>query len=57
MAGCFHLTAFYDFISLFVVLKGPSEIFVLLVNRGIGILINLILSFPNSLASKHYFLQ
>ena len=40
-----------------MVLKGPSEILVLLVNLGNGILINLFLSFPSSLTSQHYFLQ
>ena len=57
MARCFPLTAFQVFLSLFVVLKRPSEILVLLVNLGYGILINLIISFPSSLTSQHYFLQ
>ena len=48
MARCFHLTAFWVFISLSVVLKGSSEILVLLVNLGNGILINLFLNFPKS---------
>ena len=57
MARCFHLMVFQVFASLFMVLRGPSEIFVLLANLGNCILKNLILSFPNSLTSRHYFLQ
>ena len=45
MTRYFHLTVS---VSLLLVLKRPSEILVLVVNVGNGILINLILSFPNS---------
>ena len=55
MARCFHLTDFWVFVSIFVALKGPSEIIALLVNLGNGIL--LILRSPNSLTSRRYFLQ
>ena len=49
----FSIEVFLYFLSLFVLLKGPSEIFVLLKNPGIDVLINLILGFPNSLTSQH----
>ena len=49
MARCFHLRVFEVFVSVFVVLKGPSEILVLLVNPGNGILINLIFKFSEFL--------
>ena len=45
------------FFKVFVVLRGLSEILVLLVNPGNCILINLILRFPNSLISWCYFLH
>ena len=45
MTRYFHLTVS---VSLLLVLKRPSEILVLVVNVGNGILINLVLSFPNS---------
>ena len=48
---------FKVFVNLFVVLRGLSEILVLLVNPGNCILINLILRFPNSLISWCYFLH
>ena len=38
-----------------MLLKGPSEILVLLVNLRNGKLINLNLSFPNSLTSRYFF--
>ena len=50
----FSFEVFLYFLSLFVLLKGPSEIFVLLKNPGIDVLINLILGFPNSLTSQHF---
>ena len=53
----FSFDRFLGFVSLFVVLKEASEILVLIVNTGKGILVNLIVSFPNSLTCRHYFLQ
>ena len=50
----FSFDSFLDFLKFFCGIEGPSEIFVLLVNLGNGILINL---FPSSLTSQHYFLQ
>lgn len=43
------------FVSPFVVLKVSCELFVSLMNPGIGILINLILNFSDSIFSRYYF--
>ena len=53
----FSFGGFLGFRRSFCGIERPSEILVLLVNLGNGILINLILSFSNSLISQHYFLQ
>ena len=53
----FSFDGFLGFRKSFCGIEGPSEILVLLVNLGNGILINLILGFPNSLTSRYYFLQ
>ena len=47
----------FSFDDFFLVLRGFSEILVLLANLGNSILVNSISSFPNSLTSRHYFLQ
>ena len=53
----FSFDEFLGFRKFFYGMEGPSEILVFLVNLSDGILMNLILSFSNSLTSQHYFLQ
>ena len=53
----FSFQVFEVFINFSVVLKGPCEILVLLVNSVNGILINLILRFPYSLISQRFFVK
>ena len=53
----FSFQVFEVFINFSVVLKGPCEIVVLLVNSVNGILINLILRFPYSLISQRFFVK